>query len=397
MPDSRPPGLSRNSSKRDPDDRCCHEESPALGRPSRRRALALGAAGAAAGVLGVPTAALAATGKPAATGAASMTVTLLGTAGGPPPVTNRAGIASAVTVAGRTYLVDCGRGVLTQYLKAGLPLSGLAGIFLTHLHSDHVADYWDIPMLGLSTMQPLPSAPVPVWGPGPSGLQSVDPSVPGPAGGTAAMTASASRAYSASTSAFIAEQLGTDPAALVSVTEVMPPAASGASPANPAPAMQPWLVLDDGTVRVTAICVPHGAIWPSFAYRFDTEFGSVTFSGDTAPTPNIPVLAHGTDLLVHEAASVTALAAQGAPPALIAHTEQDHTDVSLLGGIAAASGAKALWASHLGPASSAAFSDQAWRAALRAGGKSAGYRGALVLGEDLMSAQIGNRVQRRLT
>jgi hypothetical protein len=76
---------------------------------------------------------------------------LLGTSGGPPmwPGSDRHGIASAVSVGDRYYIVDAGAGVLRQARDAKLgnwsadtdgPLDALRGIFLTHLHSDHVVD-----------------------------------------------------------------------------------------------------------------------------------------------------------------------------------------------------------------------------------------------------------------
>ena len=54
-------------------------------------------------------------------------------------------------------------------------------------------------------------------------------------------------------------------------------------------------------VRVEATLVRHPPVAPDFAYRFTSEGGSVTVSGDTAPTDNLVRLAHGSDLLLHEA------------------------------------------------------------------------------------------------
>ena len=61
------------------------------------------------------------------------------------------------------------------------------------------------------------------------------------------------------------------------------------------------LVHEDENVRVTAILVEHPPVAPAFAFRFDTAEGSVTISGDTAPTQNLVRLARDTDLLMHEA------------------------------------------------------------------------------------------------
>jgi ribonuclease BN (tRNA processing enzyme) len=86
----------------------------------------------------------------------------------------------------------------------------------------------------------------------------------------------------------------------------MPPASAGASLSNPAPAMAPFTVMENSDLKVTAVLVPHGAAYPAYAYRFDTDHGSVVFSGDTSATPNIPVLARHADLLVHETVDLAA-------------------------------------------------------------------------------------------
>ena len=98
-------------------------------------------------------------------------LTLLGTSGGPPPDYVRTGTSSVLTVEGSNYVVDCGRSSVTQYLNAGLRFSKLAGIFITHLHADHPADYYNYFMLAVmenSSGDKL-SGPPAVYGPGPAG------------------------------------------------------------------------------------------------------------------------------------------------------------------------------------------------------------------------------------
>ncbi|HSI17965.1 MAG TPA: MBL fold metallo-hydrolase, partial [Sphingomonas sp.] len=67
-------------------------------------------------------------------------VVLLGTKGGPTPSPLRAAPATLIEIAGRAFVVDCGNGVANQLAKARMPLSRLAHIFITHNHSDHMAD-----------------------------------------------------------------------------------------------------------------------------------------------------------------------------------------------------------------------------------------------------------------
>ncbi|MFC8519825.1 MBL fold metallo-hydrolase, partial [Streptomyces sp. NPDC057257] len=78
---------------------------------------------------------------------ADLSLVLLGTNAGPPPLADRYGISSALVVNGKTYVIDCGRGAVTQYMRAGLSLPSLTSIFLTHLHADHIVDYYAFPLL----------------------------------------------------------------------------------------------------------------------------------------------------------------------------------------------------------------------------------------------------------
>ena len=318
-----------------------------------------------------------------------LSVTLLGTNGGPQPLAARFGTASVLVVNGRSYVVDCGRGVVSQYMRAGLSVTSLAAIFLTHLHSDHTADYFSFPLLLANGSQI--TQPFDVYGPGPAGEQSLVPSAPGPLPGTAAMTQLAGQAFAASSSFFIAEHVAVDPATLASVHEIMPPASAGASLSNPAPAMAPFTVMENSDVKVTAILVPHGAVYPAYAYRFDTDYGSVVFSGDTSATPNVPALAQHADLLVHEVVDLAAFAGQGLPPALLTHLASVHTDVTLLGSIAAEAGVRALVATHLSPGDPALLSDGEWREALRDSARQGDFHGQMILGMDLMRIPVRQR------
>ena len=102
--------------------------------------------------------------RTAAAQSAATRLILLGTAGGPRPQKTRAASAQVIISNNVAYVIDCGDGVARQLVSAGVPLTVLRHIFITHQHSDHNADYGNLLLLawaaGLSTR-------VDTWGPSP--------------------------------------------------------------------------------------------------------------------------------------------------------------------------------------------------------------------------------------
>ncbi|MEV0477235.1 MBL fold metallo-hydrolase [Streptomyces prunicolor] len=369
----------------------CESSTECTGASASRRTL-LGAVAASAAAVAVPLLSGQAAATPATSADSGLSLTLLGTNSGPPPLAARYGISQALVVNGRTYVVDCGRGAVSQYLRAGLSMPSLTSIFLTHLHADHIVDYYAFPLLaaGASGAQGFQS-PVDVYGPGPAGITSTVAGAPGPVPGTVDMTRLAGQAYAAAPTFFMTEHIGIDPATLLRVHDVLPPTGTGASATNTAPAMAPFTVMENDDVKVTAVLVPHGAVYPGYAYRFDTDHGSVVFSGDTTPSPNVIRLARHADVLVHEALYPEGLAALGLPQSLIDHILATHTDVSELGRIAAEAGARTLVATHLSPGNPAATTDATWRRLLRDSARRADFGGRMVLGQDLLRLPVTGR------
>jgi hypothetical protein len=66
----------------------------------------------------------------------------LGVQAGPPPVPNKTGISSALKIGGDVYQIDCGLGSLNAFTNAGLRFDDLKSMFITHLHTDHIVDYF---------------------------------------------------------------------------------------------------------------------------------------------------------------------------------------------------------------------------------------------------------------
>jgi ribonuclease Z len=74
-------------------------------------------------------------------------VTLLGT-GTPPPAMNRFGPSILVETGGQKFLFDAGRGALQRLAQLRVRWQDVDGVFLTPLHSDHVAGFPDLWLTG---------------------------------------------------------------------------------------------------------------------------------------------------------------------------------------------------------------------------------------------------------
>lgn len=245
-----------------------------------------------------------------------MKVVTLGTAGGPRwwkgDAKDRAGISTAVVVEDRFYLVDAGHGVGRRIRQAGLELGDLGGVFITHLHSDHTIDLPSLVVFGMHELQGRTETPVPLIGPGPRGaLPPVSPraTVPprpvapeNPTPGVADMFTNIVKAYATDLNDRVLDSLRPSPEELFDPRDVEIPADIGYHPnESPTPDMEPFVIFEDDLVTVSAILVEHPPVAPAFAFRIDSEHGSVTISGDTCETANLVRLAQGTDLLLHEA------------------------------------------------------------------------------------------------
>ncbi|WP_235024809.1 MBL fold metallo-hydrolase [Caballeronia arvi] len=341
---------------------------------------------------------------------------LLGTAGGPVwwPNCDREGISSALVVGDAVYVVDCGDGVGKRYKQAELGpintvsgmtgMENLRGIFLTHLHSDHTIDYFNLFLYGWYDGLTGVKQPVQIYGPGRRGQMEPIFNFPGqptsapppivnpenPTPGTVDMTNYLYQAYALDINDRLRDAHRPDLRTLMQVHDIAIPPLNGFRNPNetPVPKMEPFLVHEDERVRVTATLVNHFPIWPAFAFRFDTDDGSVTFSGDTSPCENLVRLARNTDVLVHEVIDTTWVDALFPPPvgdkeaAFKQHLLNSHTSIDDVGKVAEAAGAKTLVLSHIAPG-------HAPRANLMRAQRN--FSGQLIIGEDLMQIGVGRK------
>ncbi|MFI5508824.1 MBL fold metallo-hydrolase [Mycobacterium sp. NPDC051804] len=336
---------------------------------SRRSALALFATAVGGAAFGVSSCGSAPSTTPRApTALPENALITLGVQAGPPPVPHRTGISSALKIGDDVYQIDCGLGSLNAFTNAGLKFDQLRSIFITHLHTDHTVDYGSFLFSGGYTAA-KGKAPVTVYGPGPAGglpasqvgnanPATIDPAHPTP--GLAEMTKSLQQAFAYTNNIFIRDMGTDDLQTLFAVTEIaVPPEANYQ---NRSPKTDPFPVMSDDNVSVTATLVSHYDVFPAFGLRFDLKKSgvSVTFSGDTTKSENLITLAKDTDILVHEAQFSLDDAYYGNrfPPNYL---KSSHTSAVQVGEVAAAANAGHVVLSHYEPTD---LPDSEWNEAI---------------------------------
>lgn len=255
-------------------------------------------------------------------------VVTLGTAGGP-RVHGRSAPAQAVVVNGAWHLVDCGAGTLRQLEEFGVTPDKVQHVWFTHLHSDHMADYASLVVLGWLSSR---STPLTVHGPG----------------ATRQMHDGALGFYGYDIKIRVEDEGRPDPSTTVTLADPVTPDTRQSI---------------GGGVTVTAARVQHPPT-EAYGFRFDTPHGSVTFSGDTRRSKNLIKLAGETDVLVHEVMHVPAIGTilEQVPDAasLKKHLLASHTTTDEVGQIAARAGAGSLVMTHLVPADEKSVNPGEW-------------------------------------
>ena len=271
-----------------------------------------------------------------------VSVIVLGS-GTPNPDPDRAGSAVAVVDGDDWVLVDCGRGATLRATTAGLDLTGLAGVFLTHHHSDHISD--------------LATLAIARWAAG-----AVTPLVVhAPAGPACSF---ASRCLDAFDDDCFRRQ-----------------AAPAVGP-RPTIAVRPFEPIDD----VTTVCasdgwiirtalVDHHPIEPAVGYRVECGGTIVMISGDTCVCGGVRALAAGAHVIVHEA-----LLADRVSPGLL----DWNAGAESVGALAAMIRPQTLALTHLIPAPASAADEQAYLDDVRRGG----FAGRALVARDLVRIEI---------
>ncbi len=274
----------------------------------------------------------------------NIVVTLLGT-GTPALSATRFGPSTLVQAGGLNLVFDAGRGASIRMAQSGISPGQIDGLFITHLHSDHVNGFADLWMAGYRPHPEARTGPLKIYGP--SGTKQLGDNV------------------------MLAFQADSDLRGR-----------GGRIPANAekietSEIVNDGVVFDEAGVTVTAFRVSH--VETSFGYRVDYNGRSVLLSGDTSFDQNLIANGQGVDLLIHEVRMRRPGAANGI------HTSPEET-----GTVLSETGAKMGVYSHimLGPGPR---SDEEKIRELEARTRK-NYDGPVIVGEDLLRFVVADQV-----
>lgn len=276
-------------------------------------------------------------------------VTLLGS-GAPPPLLNRFGPSTLVEIGERKFLFDAGRGALQRLYQLKIPFGDITGMFLTHHHSDHLVGFTDLWLTGwIGRPWGRRTVPLKVWGP--EGTHQMVEHLP-----LAFATDIRVRSHSYPSEGVKLES-----------TEI-----------------EEGVVYDEDGLTISAIEVDHGGEdLAAYGYRIDYGDRSAVLSGDTTFNENLIAHSQNADLLVHE---VTHGMGDRFERANLERIRRNHTIPEDAGVVFSRTRPKLAAYTHLLLFGDATPGDliPATRTA---------YDGPLVVGEDLMSFDIGDDVQ----
>lgn len=285
----------------------------------------------------------------------STTVTLTGT-GVPHPSPGRAGPGVLVRVGDEVALqFDAGRGTVMRLSEAHMDPADLSAVFVTHVHSDHVADLADLAITHWVLQQFEERGPLEIVVPEGAAERFVR---------------------------HMLDPYADDIAVRMAHAQPDPPEIRITTFSAPVEPTEVWRS-NDGHVTVEAVAVHHEPVLDAVAYRITTPDGVVVVSGDTRVCVEVERLSRGADIVVHEACRASALRE------VIQGTRFEpifdyHADTVGLGGLAERAGIRHLVLTHMIPAPEDPEQEVGYVDDVRKGG----FTGKVTVGADLMTFDI---------
>ena len=257
-----------------------------------------------------------------------ITVVMCGT--GTPIPSDRAQACTAVFANGKFLLFDAGDGSQRSMESLNLPMVDLTAVFLTHFHSDHIADLGEV--ISRSWIGGRTST-VPVYG-----GEEVERVVDG-----FNLIYGPDEAYRTAHHGEALFPPGTFPA---QSNEIVGADENGV------------VVFSEDGVTVTAYGVDHSPVEPALGYRVEFAGKSVVISGDTIDTPGLQNASAGADVLVSEVMNKSVVEETECALGRLGNARNEtifkdirsyHIDVAELGNLAEAAGVGTLVLTHQVP------------------------------------------------
>ena len=185
----------------------------------------------------------------------------------------RAQACIAVITPEHFYLVDVGAGSTANLQRSGLPMDRLTGIFITHFHSDHIAEIYEANLIS--------------WIAG------------------------------RSSNSFYSVRRCTKPSKEYQRDIFIRSRVSHEASRRRSSAVEPWVnrrqkirpgkQIIDGELVVTPYLADHNPAHPAVGYRFDYRGRSIVISGDGNINQQTKLISNSTDILFHDALSGASL------------------------------------------------------------------------------------------
>jgi len=169
------------------------------------------------------------------------------------------------------YLIDSGAGSTANINRLRLPTERLQGLLITHFHSDHIAEIYEVNLGSWIAGRPTPLTLF-----GPSGINEITDAV--------------NAGY----------RLDRQYRTAHHGAELLPPALGVLQHKT----ITPGVIIEDGALTITAYVAEHPPIEPAVGYRFDYRGRSVVVSGDSNINGDTLDIVNGADLLLHDALSL---------------------------------------------------------------------------------------------
>jgi ribonuclease BN (tRNA processing enzyme) len=277
---------------------------------------------------------------------------LLGTQGGPLIRSyKQTPSANLIVYKNVPFVIDTGYGATFKLKEAGINLSTLKYIFITHLHSDHYLDLG--PLLYNAWLSGL-AEEVHVYAP--KGMKSV-------------LNAYwKSNRYDITTR--IKDEGRTDIRKFIKIHE-----------------LKEGMLIANTDFEISCLKNIHPPVEESYAFKFKLGKKNIVFSGDTIYCPALVEFASNADYLIHEVMYIPAVdeMAKRRPNAtkLIASIRSHHTSTEDVGRIASAANVKNLILNHFVPPDDKSLTEQTWIDAVRTT-----FSGNIIVGKDLAQYKL---------